>query len=150
LSIGGRRVFPNAVIRVDWRDADYWLNADTAAHAPADRQKTFTQSRQTLAPYADAGKLQLFDGAEQLYPGIHAVPEPGHTPGMVGYRIDSRGKQLLLWGDIIHAAEVQMRVPRVTIDYDVDPEGAATIREQVLHETARQGHLVGASHISFP
>jgi glyoxylase-like metal-dependent hydrolase (beta-lactamase superfamily II) len=150
LSIGGKRLFANATVYVDRRDPEYWLDAAGQAVAPPERQASSKQSHQTVDPYVSAGKLKTFDGATELLPGIHARPQYGHTPGLTGYLIESRGERLLLWGDIIHAAEVQFRDPAITIAYDTDPDAARAARQRVLEEAASQGYLIGAAHISFP
>lgn len=150
LSIGGRPVFPNALVYVDQRDPAHWLSADEEAKAPANRRTTFTQSHQTVDPYVKAGKLKTFNGATELFPGIRSIPEYGHTPGLTGYMIESQGQRLLLWGDIIHAAEVQFQDPTVTIEYDVDAAQAVASRQRVLADAAAQGYLVGGAHLSFP
>ncbi len=150
LSVGGERVFPNATVYVDQRDAGYWLNAAVEANAPNSRKKTFQQSHQTVDPYVKAGRLKTFDGATELFPGVRTVPEHGHTPGLTGYMIESRGERLLLWGDIVHSAEVQFRDPTITIEYDVDPEEAIASRQRILGDAAREGYLVGGAHVSFP
>ncbi|MDT5149664.1 MAG: hypothetical protein QOI01_1397 [Mycobacterium sp.] len=56
------------------------------------------------------------------------MPEHGHTPGLTGDLIDSRGESLLLCGDIVHAAELQFKNRTVTIHYDVDPNEAVASR----------------------
>jgi len=150
LSIGGKRVFPNATVFVDQRDPAHWLSRTEEARAPADRRVTFEQSHQTVDPYVEAGALKAFDGPTRLFPGISAASEYGHTPGMTGYMIESEGQRLLLWGDIIHSSVVQFRDPTVTIDYDVEPSAAAATRERILADAARRGYLVGGAHLSFP
>jgi glyoxylase-like metal-dependent hydrolase (beta-lactamase superfamily II) len=150
LSVGGKPVFAQATVYVDQHDPAYWLSASVEAAAPANRKTTFEQSHKTVDPYVAAGKLKTFDSATELFPGVRTVPEPGHTPGLTGYMIESRGQRLLLWGDIIHSAEVQFRDPSVSVDYDVDPKKAIASRQRILAEAAKQGYLVGAAHISFP
>jgi glyoxylase-like metal-dependent hydrolase (beta-lactamase superfamily II) len=150
LSIGGSILFPNATVYVDRRDPAYWLNADAEAQAPAARKNTFVQSHQTVDPYVKAGKLVTFDGATELFPGVRSVPEYGHTPGLSGYMIESGGQRLLLWGDVVHAADVQLRDPTITAEYDVDRAAAMATRQRLFDEAARQGYLVGGSHVSFP
>lgn len=150
LSVGGQPVFPKAVVHVDQRDPAYWLDADEQARAPASRHTSFVQSRQTVAPYVRAGRLRTFDGSTVLFPGIRSLPEYGHTPGLSGYLVESQGQQLLLWGDIVHAAEVQFRDPSITIDYDVDAAQAAAARQRILQDASREGWLVGGAHLSFP
>jgi glyoxylase-like metal-dependent hydrolase (beta-lactamase superfamily II) len=149
LSIGGKRVFPNAVVYVDKRDPDFWLSAAEEAKNPA-RKTTFAQSHATVDPYVKAGKLRPFDGATELFPGIRSVPAHGHTPGHTAYMVESEGKKLLLWGDTIHLAEVQFADPEVSIEYDVDRDAAIASRKAFLADAASQGYLIGGAHISFP
>jgi glyoxylase-like metal-dependent hydrolase (beta-lactamase superfamily II) len=150
LSIGGKPVFPNATVYVDRRDPAHWLSGEEEAKAPANRRTTFQQSHRTVDPYVKAGRLKTFDGATELFPGIRSVPEYGHTPGLTGYMVESKGQRLLLWGDIVHAAEVQFHDPSVTIEYDVDPAQAVASRRRVLADAVRGGYLVGGAHLSFP
>jgi glyoxylase-like metal-dependent hydrolase (beta-lactamase superfamily II) len=150
LTVGGKRIFPNAFVYVDQREPAYWLGADAAASVRASRKGTFSQSHQTVDPYVDAGRLRTFNGATELFPGIRTVPEYGHTPGLTGYMIESRGQRLLVWGDIVHAAEVQFKDPTITIEYDIDPKLAVASRQWVLTDAARNGYLVGGAHLSFP
>ena len=148
--MGGKAVFPNANVHVDRRDPAHWLNTDEEASAPAVRRTTFVQSRQTVGPYVRAGRMRTFDGATELFPGVRSLPEYGHTPGLSGYLIESQGQRLLLWGDIVHAAEAQFRDPSITIEYDVDPTQAVASRRRILQDAAREGWLVGGAHLSFP
>jgi glyoxylase-like metal-dependent hydrolase (beta-lactamase superfamily II) len=69
---------------------------------------------------------------------------------LTGYLVESRGERMLLWGDIVHAAEVQFRDPSITVEYDVDPAQAVASRLQVLGDASKQGYLVGGAHLSFP
>jgi glyoxylase-like metal-dependent hydrolase (beta-lactamase superfamily II) len=138
------------MVHVDRRDPDYWLSSAVEATAPDAFKKTFAQSHRTVDPYVQAGRLQPFDGRTVLFPGISSVPEHGHTPGHSGYLIESEGQRLLLWGDVIHAAEVQFRDPTVTIDFDVDRDAAIASRRQALLSASQDGYLVGGAHLSFP
>ena len=150
LSLGGRRVFPQAMVYVDKHDPDFWLSAAAEATAPAEKKMTFQQSHATIDPYVAAGNVHPFDGATELFPGIRAMPAYGHTPGHTAYMVESQGQRLLLWGDTIHVAEVQFADPDITIDYDVDRHAASASRKRWLADAAAQGYLVGGAHISFP
>jgi glyoxylase-like metal-dependent hydrolase (beta-lactamase superfamily II) len=150
LSIGGQRVFPNALVHVDRRDPDFWLDAGKERAAPPEKRKTFQQSHATVDPYVVAGKLHPFDGATELFPGIRAIPAHGHTPGHTAYRVESKGQRLLLWGDIIHVAEAQFPDPTITTDYDVDRPAAIAARTGLLADAAARGYVVGGAHICFP
>jgi glyoxylase-like metal-dependent hydrolase (beta-lactamase superfamily II) len=150
LTVAGKRIFPNSLVYVDRRDVDYWLSETERENAAPNRRLTFEQSRQIVGPYEQAGQLRTFDGAAELFPGVHSVPQYGHTPGHTAYMLKSGGQALLLWGDTVHAAEVQFADPSITIDYDVDPAAAIEARRRVLSAAAQAGYLVGGAHLSFP
>jgi glyoxylase-like metal-dependent hydrolase (beta-lactamase superfamily II) len=150
LTVANERVFPNAFVYVDRRDLDYWLSDIEKTNATPNRKQTFEQAQQTVGPYVQAGKLRPFDGATELFRGVHSVSQYGHTPGHTNYMLESGGESLLLWGDTVHAAEVQFAEPSITIDYDVDPEQAIASRRRALATAAQEGYLVGGAHLSFP
>lgn len=146
----GRRVFRNADIYLAKRELDYWLSDTAKAHAKQSHQTMFVEGRAALAPYQAAGRVRTFVGPATLFPGIRAIPAPGHTPGHSFYEVESQGHRLRVVGDIIHAAEVQLPYPNVTIDFDADERLAAATRKATLAELSRTHELVAAPHISFP
>lgn len=150
LSIGGKPVFPNATVYVSARDLAYWLDGQAEQAAAPTARRSFEQSRATVNPYVDAKRVRtVADGAE-VVPGIRALAAAGHTPGHLNYMVESAGHKLLLWGDTVHAAEVQLEHPEVTIKYDVSAPGAAESRKKLLKSIAADGLAVGAAHLSFP
>jgi glyoxylase-like metal-dependent hydrolase (beta-lactamase superfamily II) len=148
LSRAGARVFPNALVRADKRDADYWLSAAEAAKHAGDPR--FAAAVYSLAPYLKAGKFQTFNGPASVLPGIRAEPAGGHTEGHTVYLIENEGQRLMLWGDLLHVPAVQFERPQTTIKYDSDAAQAAEARARVLAEAAKEGYLVGGAHIPFP
>ncbi|MGH8183306.1 MAG: MBL fold metallo-hydrolase [Rhodanobacteraceae bacterium] len=150
LIANGRRVFPNAVVRVNQRDADYWLNPANMEKASADQKVLFKGAMAAIAPYRQAGRFKPFRIGDALDAGIRAVPLYGHTPGHTGYLVESRGKKMLVWGDIIHVAAVQFADPAVSIDFDTDPAQAVATRKRILAEAASKGWLIAGAHLPFP
>jgi glyoxylase-like metal-dependent hydrolase (beta-lactamase superfamily II) len=150
LLAGGKAAFPNAIVRADQHDADFWLSQANLDKAPADGKGSFQGPMAALKPYVDAGKFKPFNGNTDLMPGIKAVAAPGHTPGHSTYLIESQGNKLMLWGDLMHVAAVQFPEPSVTIQFDSDSKAAAVQRKRAYAEAAKQGYLVGAAHLSFP
>jgi glyoxylase-like metal-dependent hydrolase (beta-lactamase superfamily II) len=143
-------VFPNAVVRADQRDAAYWLSEERLAQAPAAAKGFFQNAKTALGPYVAAGRFAPFSGEQTLLPGVRATTSYGHTPGHISYLLESEGKKLLLVGDLIHVAAVQLDKPGVTIAFDVDAKAAAATRGKAFGQAAREGTLVGASHLQFP
>jgi glyoxylase-like metal-dependent hydrolase (beta-lactamase superfamily II) len=146
----GKLVFPNAVVRADKRDADYWLSQKTLDAAPKDEKGFVEGAQASLNPYAAAGKLKTFDGATELVPGISAVAAYGHTPGHTIYVVESKGQKLVLWGDLMHVAAVQFPNPAVTIKFDTDSNAAAVQRKKAFADAAKGGYWVAAAHLPFP
>ena len=146
----GRLAFPNAVLRANRREADFWLNQGNLEKSPAAMKDFFKGAMASVNPYIAAGKFKPFDGDTQLVPGIAVIAAPGHTPGHSIYLIESRGQKMELWGDLVHVAAVQFGEPSVTIQFDVDSQRASMQRQHAFADAAKAGYLVGTAHLSFP
>ncbi len=146
----GARAFPNAVLRVERADADFWLSDAQMERAPAGMKDFFKGAMAALKPYQVADRLKPFEPGAQLLPGIQAMSTHGHTPGHSSYAVESKGSKLLVMGDLIHVAAVQFPHPEVTIAFDVDPEAAKAMREDVFTQAAKDGTPVAAAHVAFP
>lgn len=146
----GKVVFPNAVVRADQREADYWLSQANLDAAPKDSKGFFQGAMASLKPYMDAGRFKPITEDSELVPGVKTVATYGHTKGHRNYVVESKGQKLVLWGDLMHVAAVQFATPAVTIQFDTDAKAALAQRRQAFAAAAKQGHWVGASHLSFP
>jgi glyoxylase-like metal-dependent hydrolase (beta-lactamase superfamily II) len=138
LSLNGKALFPNAQVYVDQRDAAFWLDQRNRATAATGQQHGFDEAQAMLGPYVKAGRFKTFDGATEIVPGVRARPAYGHTPGHSLYEVESHGQKLLLIGDLLHAASVQLPHPDVTIKFDVDSSQARVQRCSALADAARK------------
>ena len=150
LTTEGKAAFPNAVVRADKRESDYWLNDAEAAKAADDRKGFFQGAKAALAPYVAAGKYKPFTGNTELVPGIKAVSSVGHTPGHTSYVVESQGQKLVVIGDLIHVATVQFPDPTVVIGFDADSKAAEAERVKEFAAAAKGGYLLAGAHLSFP
>jgi len=150
LMAGDKPAFPNAIVRADKHDADYWLSQANLDAAPKDSKGFFQGAMASLNPYVAAGKFKAFDGDTELTPGVKAVAARGHTAGHSIFVVESQGQKLVLWGDLMHAAAVQFADPAVTIAFDSDTKSAAAQRKRAYADAARQGYWVAGAHIAFP
>lgn len=150
LMAGDARAFPNATLRIDKADTDFWLSQANMDAAPESSKSFFRGAMASVNPYAVAGKLKPFVGNTELVPGIRAQSAHGHTPGHAVYVVESRGEKLVLWGDLMHLAALQFKEPNVTIQFDSDSKSAARERKRAYADAAQNGYLLGASHIAFP
>ena len=150
LTVDGKPAFANAILRLDKADLDFWLDEARAKAAPEDSKGFFQGAQAMLAPWVAAKRVNAFTGATELVPGIKSQPSHGHTAGHTTYVIESDGQKLVLWGDLLHAAAVQFPDPSVTIAFDTDSKSAAAERKKADADAAKNGYLVGITHVSFP
>ncbi len=141
-------VFPNATVRASKAESDYWLSQ--ANMDKAQDKNTFKGAQAALGPYVKAGRFKPFEGNTELVPGIRANPTGAHTPGHTTYLVESGGQKLLVIGDLIHVASVQMENPGVTIQFDSDQKAAAAARKKEFDAAAKGGYLIGGAHLQFP
>lgn len=150
LLAGGAIAFPNAIVRADQHDADFWLSQANLDKASAADKGFFQGAMASLDPYVKAHHFSPFNGATQLEDGIRSIALPGHTPGHTAYMVQSKGQKLLVWGDVVHVAAIQFADPAVTIHFDSDAKEAAVGRKREFADAARQGYTVAGAHLPFP
>ncbi len=150
LVANGQAVFTHAIVRAAQAEGDYWLDANQAKEAAAESKAFFSIAVSALSPYVAAGRYKPFQGDSELAPGIRAVNTAGHTPGHTVYLVSSKGESLIIWGDIMHVAAVQLPDPSITINVDVDSSAARRQRLRIFSEVTDKHTLVGGAHLPFP
>jgi glyoxylase-like metal-dependent hydrolase (beta-lactamase superfamily II) len=146
----GRARFPNAELVLHAAELAFWH--DDAAMAQADetsRARNFQAARDQVAPYRAAGRVRTFEGGA-VFPGVTALPFPGHTPGHTGYLVASGADSLLIWGDIVHVPEIQIPRPEVTMAFDIDADAARATRRRVFDMVATDRLVWAGMHMHFP
>jgi len=146
----GKLAFPNAIVRADERESDYWLSDANLAKAPEGNKGFFQGAMASLKPYVEAKHYKPFKSNGELTPGITSYSSYGHTEGHTSYVVESHGKKMVIAGDLIHVGAVQFNHPQVTIGFDTTPEAAMKSRFRVFDEAAKEGDIVAAAHIPFP
>lgn len=147
LDAAGREVFVRAELVVHAREVAFWQDDGNLARASERARGNFQFARKVFGAYR--ARMRTFTGHEVL-PGIDAVPLPGHTAGHSGFRIESDGRSVLVWGDIVHFPQIQIARPDVSIAFDQDPTLAADTRSALLDIVSADGLLVAGMHLGEP
>jgi glyoxylase-like metal-dependent hydrolase (beta-lactamase superfamily II) len=150
LTVGGKKVFPNAIVHMDKRELAYWTDKAAGEKAQEPTKSFFKTVEPTVGPYIVSGSVKTFDGETQLFPGLRSTPGYGHTPGQSYYVLESDGQKMIFWGDIMHVPDIQFANPDVTIRFDVDSTAAAARRKKDFADAARNRTLVAMPHMYFP
>lgn len=144
----GAAVFPNAEIVVRDRELAFWTDPAEASRIPEMQRGTVEVANVMTSAYE--GRITPFADDVVVVDGIEAVALYGHTPGHTGYRLSGGGETLLIWGDVMHVAPVQMPRPEIYIGFDVTPEEAVATREALLKTVADERMMIAGMHMAFP
>ncbi len=138
--------FPNARYLMPARDFAHYENA-LRQGPDAVMDSSWADS---VLPIADAGLLDLVTETTGPAAGcLEVVPLPGHTPGMVGYRLKTGGEEILFCGDVFHSP-LQILRPQINTAYCALPDIARQTRARVLDEAAERGTLLCPMHFGAP
>ena len=143
----GQAVYPNAEIILHETEAGFWLDRDPSTGASERIRRNIAKTAVTTGPYR---KRMRTVGDGEAVPGVSAVLLAGHTPGHTGWLIQSGGDGLLIWGDVVHFASIQIARPDTGLVYDVDPLAACATRRRMFDRVAADKLAVAGAHMDFP
>ena len=121
--------FRNARYLVAQREWDYWRTA-----GPAVLIRTGDFITDSVLPIFDFGQAELIGDEHALKGDIAIEAAPGHTPGLSMLRLRGGGSEAIVCSDLMHHP-LQLRYPRWSTRFCVDPTQAARTRENFLKRT---------------
>jgi glyoxylase-like metal-dependent hydrolase (beta-lactamase superfamily II) len=142
---GGKPAFPNARYIIHRKEWEYWMNRIETEKGSQDF--FLNEPRKNLPPLKDVVEF-IEDGADIL-PGIKVVEAIGHTPGHILLSVSSGTDKLLCLADIMHH-EMEMVIPDLFTIFDINPQEAIRMRNQVLPGVESTGVLAYLCHLPFP
>ena len=135
--------FPSARYLMGETEFRHWQ----AAASERDGQSEIMQD--SVLPVFEAGLVDLVQTDHVICPEVRLTPTPGHTPGHVSVRIESRGERALITGDFLHHP-CQFVHPEWSSAPDSDPPRAIETRRRMYAELADQPVLVIGTHFATP
>ena len=103
----------------------------------------------SIQPVIDAGLVRFVDVNEEICDEVKLEPTPGHTPGHVSVRIESKGEKAVITGDFLHHP-CQMEEPYWECSADWDTPMAQKTRVDSLGKFADEELLVFGTHFATP
>lgn len=97
-----------------------------------------------------AEKAAFLDDGGAVAPGITAIAAPGHTPGHMGYMVESGGAGLVLIADTANHFLWSVGFPDWEVKFDADKAQAAATRHKVLGMIAADRLPFIGYHMPFP
>ena len=165
LTVGGKRILIDACVgnhkpraaRPMWhmQDTKYLERLAAAGARPEDIDMdpepgpaNLGSFRDSVLPVVEAGLAQLVSGAAALDEHLAVEPAPGHTPGTIAIKFESRGERALFCGDILHHA-LQVYRPQWNSFACAHAENARKSRHAALEHCAG-GALLMPAHFGAP
>ena len=136
----GKPAFPNAIVRADKQDADFWLSQANMDKAPADAKDFFQGAMASLNPYVDGRQVQALRRRRPSWCRASARrPAHGHTPATGSTWSRARARSCVLLG-LRQRVRLGRASPPVkspasrTCPHAAPPDGAAACRPSFPHE----------------
>jgi glyoxylase-like metal-dependent hydrolase (beta-lactamase superfamily II) len=146
---GGKPLFPNARYVIGKVEHDFWAS-QTRLSTPADglEHKSGKLFQETVMPMTN--RITFVKPNDEVVSGVRALEAYGHTPGHLAFHIESKGRQLLLWGDCAHHEVASLARPEWHALFDMDKERGAATRKRIYAMAAAERMAVIGYHTSFP
>jgi glyoxylase-like metal-dependent hydrolase (beta-lactamase superfamily II) len=95
-------------------------------------------------------KTSFLDDGGSVASGVTAMAAFGHTPGHMGYMVESAGHQLMLIADLANHPVWSLAKPDWEVKFDMDKSAAAASRRKVLGMLAADRVPMVGYHMPFP
>lgn len=95
-------------------------------------------------------KISFLEDGGAVTGGITAMLAAGHTPGHMGYRLESEGQSLMLIADLANHYVWSLAHPEWEVRFDMDKAEAAASRRKVLGMLAADRVPFIGYHMPFP
>ena len=101
-------------------------------------------ARETFLPLETSGRLRLVEGDACLCPGVIVMLSPGHTPGHQSVKLESRGRVLVILGDLVPtSAHVSLSA---VSGFDLDPGETAVNKQKIFEQGLKTSWIYGFVH----
>lgn len=128
--------FANASYITGSVENNHWSKADSDGY------------KGKVAPILE--KTSFLNDGGSVASGVTAMASFGHTPGHMGYMIESAGHQLMLVADLANHPVWSLEKPDWEVKFDMDKSAAAASRRKVLGMLAADRVPMVGYHMPFP
>ena len=95
------------------------------------------------------GRVDLVNEKHRVTDEVWLEATPGHTPGHFAIRIESKGEDAVITGDLMHHP-IQCRYPEWDDNFDNDGPQAKKTRREFCERYADTKTLVFGTHFAMP
>ena len=132
----GAETFANAAYVTGQVEYDHWAAAENEGF------------NAKVRPLAE--KMSFLGDGDAVRGGVTAMAAFGHTPGHMGYMLESGGSQLFLMADTANHYVWSLAYPDWEVRFDMDKAAAAATRRRVMGMAAADRIPLIGYHMPFP
>jgi glyoxylase-like metal-dependent hydrolase (beta-lactamase superfamily II) len=131
-------------------DRPAFTGADYLVAEPEWTQRHFAEA-QGLGDMIKAlePRVRTVADGEEIFPGVHVMIAPGHSPGHAAYVIDTGGQRVVAFGDAFHSP-LQITHPQWENTFDHDHRQSTSLRHRLVLELAESDTIGFAVHFPAP
>lgn len=132
----GKPVFANAQVYANSHEYSAWMK-----EMPSEQTEW---QREVMTAYSE--QMHLFEWGDTLTHNIISVDAPGHTPGHTVFLKEN----LLIIGDLMHGAALQMEHPEINAGFDMNKDEAAKSRARIIELAQNNQYIMAGMHLPEP
>jgi glyoxylase-like metal-dependent hydrolase (beta-lactamase superfamily II) len=141
----GKPVFPNARLVFGAAEFDFWKRGENVREARKGNRELFVKR---IVPHAE--RATFIKPGDDVASGITAIDIFGHSPGLLGFHIQSEGKRFVIAADAVTHYAMAIQRPDWYFDMDDEKDKAVASRKRLLDMLATDRVFMTAYHMPFP
>jgi glyoxylase-like metal-dependent hydrolase (beta-lactamase superfamily II) len=140
------QIFPNAEIIMPAAEYKYWTDPGVFTTLAEARHGLTKRIQATFPTWKN---IKQVDAGKDAIPGVRAVASYGHTPGHTSYLVSSKGKQLMVLGDVSNVPALNLKNPNWHF-FDQDFAVAEASRRKMFDRVVADKLMITGYHFGMP
>ncbi len=132
--------FPKAKYIFSKKDYDFFNNVKEG-------EQGYLSMIDSVRPIVDHGQATLVDDNYTIDNYIDLIPTPGHTPGHICIKLNSKEKNGIFTGDLIHHP-ILISEPSIETNFCYDPKLAVMARKKFIDKNIDTNTIIFPAHFS--
>jgi glyoxylase-like metal-dependent hydrolase (beta-lactamase superfamily II) len=141
------QTFPNAEIVMPSAEYKYWTDPGVFTKLAEARHGLAKRVQATFPTWKN---IKQVENGKDAIPGVRAVASYGHTPGHTSYLVSSKGKQMMVLGDVSNIPALFVKNPDWQVAFDQDATLAQTNRRKMYDRVVADKAMVTGYHFGLP
>ena len=141
------QLFPDAQILVGETELTFWTDPGLIEKLPENGRGL---AQRIQATFPSWNNVSLYQGDQEVAPGVRSVNSFGHTPGHTAFHLASGDDEAMLLGDLANIPALFLANLDWQVTFDMDKDAASNSRKQMIERAVADELTVAGYHFGFP